>query len=111
MATAASPLADKLKSLSLEKPLPVFPNCHPDVNPVDIYRAHITDLLKDVTGVDPAIIYPALQWTLTLEKGDLNLAIPGLRVKGKKPAELGAEWVEKACFTSTRSTRFYLWQC
>ncbi|KAL5322511.1 hypothetical protein ACEPPN_010484 [Leptodophora sp. 'Broadleaf-Isolate-01'] len=95
MAAAASSLSDKLKSLELETPLPKYPNCYPEVNPVDIYRAHITSILEDVTGVDTSIIYPALQWTQTLDKGDLVLPVPALRVKDKKPAELAAEWVEK----------------
>ncbi|PHH86394.1 hypothetical protein CDD83_10309 [Cordyceps sp. RAO-2017] len=71
-----------------------YPNCFPDINPVDVYRAHITSILHDVTGVDRTVIYPALQWTATLEKGDLVLAIPALRVKGK-PDELGKQWLEK----------------
>ncbi|KJZ80407.1 Arginine--tRNA ligase [Hirsutella minnesotensis 3608] len=70
------------------------PGCFPDINPVDVYRAHITTILHDITGVDRSIIYPALQWTATLEKGDLMLAIPALRVKGK-PDELGKQWLEK----------------
>ncbi|TVY17327.1 Cytoplasmic arginine--tRNA ligase [Lachnellula arida] len=95
MAAESSPLADKLKSLSLTTPLPKYANCYPEANPVDIYRAHITSILTEVTGVDAAVIYPALQWTQTLEKGDLVLPIPALRVKGKKPDELAAEWLEK----------------
>ena len=89
-------LAAKLKSLSVS-PLHKFPNCYPEINPVDVYRAHLTEVLTEVTGVDGAIIYPALQWTQTLEKGDLVLPVPALRVKGKKPPELAAEWVEKVC--------------
>lgn len=95
MAEVSSPLADKLKALSLSTPLPTYPNCFPDLNAVDIYRAHLTELLHGVTGVGKDIIYPALQWTQTLEKGDLVLPIPALRIKGKKPNELAAEWVEK----------------
>lgn len=75
--------------------IPSYPNCHPDVNTVDVYRAHLTSLLTKVTGVDATIIYPALAWTQTLEKGDLVLPVPALRVKSKKPAELAAEWAEK----------------
>ncbi|KAH8674325.1 arginyl-tRNA synthetase [Xylariales sp. PMI_506] len=74
-------------------PLDKYPNCFPDINPVDIYRSHLTSLLHKVTGVDPKIIYPALQWTATLDKGDMVLAIPALRVKGK-PDELGKKWLE-----------------
>ncbi|KAI0128276.1 arginyl-tRNA synthetase [Xylariales sp. AK1849] len=79
------------------KDLPVidsYPNCFPDINPVDIYRSHITTILHGITKVDPKIIYPALQWTATLDKGDLVLAIPALRVKGK-PDALGKEWLDK----------------
>jgi arginyl-tRNA synthetase len=98
MATeVSSTLAEKLKSLSLSEPLKRFPNCFPDLNPVDIYRAHLATILAEVTGVDSAIVYPALQWTQTLEKGDLVLPIPALRIKTKKPAELATEWVEKVC--------------
>ncbi|KAI0538997.1 arginyl-tRNA synthetase [Xylaria digitata] len=83
-------------SAQLEKlgPLDKYPNCYPDVNPQDIYRAHITSILHEITGVDHTIIYNALQWTLSLDKGDMVLAIPALRVKGK-PNELGQQWLEK----------------
>jgi hypothetical protein len=86
-------LNDKLKALSLAEPLPKYPNCYPAINPVDVYRAHLTDILTKVTGVDASIVYPALQWTQTLEKGDLVLPVPALRLKGKKPDQLAAEWV------------------
>jgi arginyl-tRNA synthetase len=96
-ATAASEqLTEKLKTLSVT-PLREYPNCFPDVNPVDVYRSHLTSILTEVTGVDAKIVYPALQWTQTLEKGDLVLPVPALRVKGKKPDELAAEWIQKVC--------------
>lgn len=94
MSTPASSVVDKLKELSLD-PLPQYPNCYPDLNPVDVYRAHLTSILAEVTGVSADIVYPALQWTQTLEKGDLVLPVPALRIKGKKPAELAEEWVAK----------------
>ena len=95
---ASEVLSQQLRSLSV-LPLPQYPNCYPEVNPVDVYRAHLTSLLAEVTGVDSAIIYPALQWTQKLELGDLVLPVPALRVKGKKPQELAAEWIEKVCFS------------
>lgn len=96
-ATTASSntLAEKLKALNISYPLPNYPNCHPDVNPVDIYRAHLTNIMAEVTGVDTSIVYPALQWVQTLDMGDLVLAVPALRVKGKKPDVLAAEWAAK----------------
>ena len=65
------------------------------VNPVDVYRAHISKELASLTGLDGTEIYPRLQWTQTLDKGDLVLPVPALRIKGKKPNELAAELVEK----------------
>lgn len=91
-------VSQKLANLGLTTPLASYPNCYPQVNPFDVYRAHITTILTEITGVDPAIIYQSLQWTQTLEKGDLVLPVPALRVKGKKPDELAKEWAEKVRF-------------
>ena len=104
-ATDSSPnfLSEKLKSLSVSD-LPKFPGCHPDVNTVDIYRAHITSILSEITGVDSAIVYPALAWTNTLDKGDLVLPVPALRVKGKKPNDLAEEWAAKVHPSQSPST-------
>ena len=97
MAVNSNPhaLVDRLSALGLKEPLHTYPNCHPEVNPVDVYRAHLTSILTELTGVDAAIVYPALAWTQTLEKGDLVLPVPALRVKGKIPTELAEEWAEK----------------
>lgn len=63
-------------------------------NPVDIYRQKISEALAPITGKPESEVYDRLAWTQTLDKGDLGLAVPSLRIKGK-PAELGAEWAEK----------------
>jgi hypothetical protein len=88
-------LVDRLSALGREDSLHRYPNCHPEVNPFDVYRAHLTSILTELTGVDAAIVYPALAWTQTLEKGDLVLPVPALRMRGKKPTELAEEWAEK----------------
>jgi arginyl-tRNA synthetase len=93
---ASEGLTEKLKAMSVSS-LQEYPNCFPDVNPVDVYRAHLTSILTGITGVDAKIVYPALQWTQTLEKGDMVLPIPALRIKGKKTDELGTEWIQKVC--------------
>ncbi|KAI9741052.1 MAG: hypothetical protein M1834_002763 [Cirrosporium novae-zelandiae] len=72
-----------------------FPNCYPSLNPVDRYRAHISEALGAITGVDAKTIYPKLLWTQTFDKGDLMLPVPALGVKGKKPTDLAKEWAEK----------------
>jgi arginyl-tRNA synthetase len=84
-----------LSSLGISQPLPHFPDTNPQLNPVDIFRCYLTEILAGLTGVDAKIVYPALAWTLTLDKGDLVLAVPALRIKGKKPDQLAAEWAEK----------------
>ena len=65
------------------------------VNPVEIYRQHIGELLAPIVGIKAEEIIPRLQWTQTQDKGDLMLATPALRIKGKKPNEQAAEWGEK----------------
>jgi len=64
-------------------------------NPVDLFRQKISEALAPLTGKPEKEVYDRLAWTQTLDKGDLGLAVPSLRIQGKKPAELGAEWVEK----------------
>lgn len=91
---ATDQLSQQLEKLSVGT-LSFPAGTNPKGNPIDVYRAHITKLVNEVSGVDPSIIYPAIQWTSQLENGDLQLPIPALRVKGKKPAELSEEWLAK----------------
>lgn len=87
-------LAKSVEGLSLDAVANHFPNCYPAINPFDLYRAHLANVLGELTGVDTKIIYPNLQWT-QLDKGDFVLPIPSLRLKGKKPDALATEWAEK----------------
>ena len=87
-------LAEALKAIGISE-VPKQPNTYPELNPVDIYRSHVAELLAPLTGVDSKIIYGALQWPQTLAMGDLVLAVPALRLKGKKPNELAQELGEK----------------
>lgn len=75
-------LTSTLSKLGLDK-VPQEPNTYPNLNPFDIYRSHITELLSSVSGVDKKIIYPTLAWTAKPEHGDLQLAVPALRQKKK----------------------------
>ena len=87
-------LSSSMKKLGIPEP-PSFPNSYPALNPVDIYRAHLVECLAPITGADPTVIYNALAWTQTLEKGDLILPAPALRIKGKKPDEIANSIVEQ----------------
>lgn len=75
--------------------VPEFQNSYPTVNPVDIYRSHLTDILAPITGADPNVIYNAIQWTQTLDKGDCIIPVPALRIKGKKPERVAEEVIEQ----------------
>ena len=52
-----------------------FPDCYPSLNPVDIYREHIAEKLGAAAGIEPEKIYTRLNWTNTLDKGDLVLPV------------------------------------
>lgn len=107
MATTAIPSVDELvkltSNLSVDELRVKYPTTNPATNPQDIYRIHITNQLEKITGVDPAIIYPAVNWTQALDRGDAVVAVPALRVKGKKPDELAKEVAEKV---RERESRF-----
>jgi arginyl-tRNA synthetase len=76
MASADSlPAAVESLSLQTTSETSKFPNCYPSLNPVDIYREHIAEQLAPVAGVDAEKIYTRLQWTNTLDKGDLVLPV------------------------------------
>ncbi|XPS74587.1 Arginine--tRNA ligase [Ascochyta lentis] len=87
-------LTKTLKSIGLDS-VPQEPNTYPDLNPFDIYRSHITELLAEVSGVDKKIIYPTLAWTAKPENGDLQLAVPALRLKGKDLKAYAQELADK----------------
>jgi len=93
-AVGVDQLAGLVSGLTLESAAEKYPNCYPKSNALDLVRAHIADLLVGITGVDAKIVYPALNWTVGLDKGDFSLAAPALRVKGKKPDELAQQWAE-----------------
>lgn len=85
----------KLDNLTLESIAEKYPTTHPNVNPYDFYRVHISEVLAPITGVASDKIHSVIQWTNALDKGDFTLPIPALRIKGAKPDALGAEWAAK----------------
>ncbi|EON65602.1 arginyl-tRNA synthetase [Coniosporium apollinis CBS 100218] len=87
-------LTTTLQSLGVSD-VPKAPNTYPELNPFDLYRSHLATLLAPLSGQDASVIYPALQYTNTLDKGDLVLPVPALRIKGKKPDQLAKELGEK----------------
>lgn len=88
-------LANKLSQLGLDDTVKPFPGSNPLQNPVDLFRSYISQELSKISGVDQEIIFPALEWANTPERGDLLIPIPRLRIKDGKPQDLAAEWAEK----------------
>lgn len=86
-------ITSQLQKLSVKEPK-VMEGSHPDVNVVDLMRNYISEELSKISGVDEALIFPALEWTNTLERGDLLIPVPRLRIKGANPKELAFKWAE-----------------
>lgn len=88
-------LLSKLDNLTLDSISAKYPATYPEVNPFDLYRVHIAEVLAPITGVAAENIRPVISWTNALDKGDFILPVPALRIKGAKPDALGAEWAAK----------------
>ncbi|CAI4038202.1 hypothetical protein SMKI_04G5420 [Saccharomyces mikatae IFO 1815] len=87
-------MISQLKKLSIAEPA-VAKDSHPDVNIVDLMRNYISQELSKISGVDTSLIFPALEWTNTMDRGDLLIPVPRLRIKGANPKDLAVEWAEK----------------
>ena len=87
-------ITSQLQKLSINAPAPLE-GSYPDVNVVDLMRNYISEELHKISGVDRSLIYPALEWTNTMERGDLLIPVPRLRIKGANPKDLATEWAEK----------------
>ena len=72
-----------------------FLNSYPHLNPTDIYREHLASTIGPIVGQEPSHVFSRLQWTQTLDKGDMMLPVPALQIKGKKPQAIAAEIGEK----------------
>lgn len=58
------------------------------VNPIDIHRSYLANILVSLVNSDRQLIYDSIQWTNNLTNGDLLRVIPKLRLKGVKPADM-----------------------
>lgn len=93
-APSTNTISAQLQKLSIREPSKAE-GSHPEVNVVDLMRNYITEELSKISGVDPSLIFPALEWTNTLERGDLLIPVPRLRIKGANPKDLAADWASK----------------
>ncbi|KAK2053785.1 arginyl-tRNA synthetase [Colletotrichum caudatum] len=94
MATLSiSGLQSSLEKLSLNSPLPSFPEAEVLVRPLDVFRSYIAEIVAEISGCDPAVAYDAIQSTAAISMGDLAVILPRLKIKAKGDA--AAELLEK----------------
>ncbi|EFY84312.1 arginyl-tRNA synthetase [Metarhizium acridum CQMa 102] len=74
----------------------IYPAAFPYLNPLDRFRIAIAEELSIITGADRNLIFDSLDRSTSLNKGDLLLAVPRLRVKNSLPIELTHEVVAKS---------------
>ncbi|CUM63367.1 uncharacterized protein PRCAT00000940001 [Priceomyces carsonii] len=92
-ATNVNVITKGLQKMGIEQPDTVK-DSYPDYNVVDVFRNYITKELERLTGVDKGLIFECLDTPSTLDKGDLLVPIPRLRIKGINPKEKAVEWAE-----------------
>jgi arginyl-tRNA synthetase len=69
-------LTTKLAGIDLFEAALFHEVAFPALGPVDILHCVISDDLSKISRVDRKLIYPALSWINSLDKGDLLLAVP-----------------------------------
>lgn len=89
--SSVSILSQQLSKLGLSSP-PSVENSYPEHNTLDLLKNYITDELHKLSAVDKAIIFESLDVPSTLDKGDLLIPIPRLRLKGINPKDKATEW-------------------
>lgn len=94
MSTSIQQLTLLVKKLGFDEP-EIYKASFPEYNPLDIIRNYITDELHKITDISKDIIFPSLDQPNVMEKGDLIIPVPRLRVKGAKPDVLAKEWADK----------------
>ncbi|CAH6723526.1 arginine--tRNA ligase, cytoplasmic [[Candida] jaroonii] len=87
-------ISEQLGKLGLVQPSSIE-NSYPENSVLDLLRNYITDELHKLSNVDKSIIFESLDIPNTLDKGDLIIPVPRLRLKGINPKEKASEWAEK----------------
>lgn len=93
-ATSVHAITQELTHLGLQQPA-MQELSHPEFNVVDVMRNYITNELHAISDVSKDVIFQALDSPSTLEKGDLIVPVPRLRLKGANPKDKAVEWAEK----------------
>lgn len=87
-------LTQLLETLSVSAPAAKFKESHILINPLDICRSSLAELLSSLVECNIQDAYKSIQWPNNIWNGDLSVTLPRLR-PGCKPAELSTELIDK----------------
>lgn len=87
-------LQTSLESLNLNVPIPEIEAAEVLVNPLDVCRTYLAEILADIAGCDIEAAYKSIQWPNNIFNGDLAVILPKLR-PGAKADALAVELMEK----------------
>lgn len=94
--SSVNTITQSLASLGLKQTEKPVEASHPEYNVVDVMRNYITEEVHSITGIAKDIIFPALDQPNVMEKGDLLVPLPRLRLpKGTDFKAKAAEIAEK----------------
>ncbi|ODH51987.1 hypothetical protein GX48_01775 [Paracoccidioides brasiliensis] len=79
-----------LQGLGLTVPIPAFSAANVVVNPVDIYRCYVADVVKQAAECGEDITFNAIERTQVLAHGDVVLIVARLRLKGDSIGQVAA---------------------
>lgn len=96
LSMSVNTITKSLASLGLKQTETSVQGSYPDFNVVDVMRNYISSELHSLTGIAQDVIFPALDTPSTLDKGDLLVPLPRLRLpKGTDFKAKATEIAEK----------------
>ncbi|KAL9639008.1 MAG: hypothetical protein Q9164_001209 [Protoblastenia rupestris] len=96
LSTEISQLESNVQTVDISIPLPHSHTAQILVNPIDIYRVYLANLVGPVTReASPQTIYGSIQWIDSLTHGGLVIVAPKFRLKGVKAAEVAMDLAAK----------------
>jgi len=87
-------LEDCLAALHLTAPRTVIESGDDLINPLDLCRSLLANILSGLLESSPEAAYKSIQWPNNIYVGDLSVVLPKLR-PGCKAAELAAHIAQK----------------
>jgi hypothetical protein len=71
-------LENALKELGLKTPIPQCPETNLLVNPLDISRSYIFDIIQSTVNCDEIVANNSIYWSNNIDNGDFTVVMPKL---------------------------------